>query len=222
MIDNLKVMANSTDAEFSRLLGVEMDWTKFVIDTLLSRRERSDNALFEDIATDIVADLILALSGQNSLAEKVMVCRASAGSDNELLNMLKPLIATAVHYRFRDFRRRPAAQIGHCEMPEGVEVMAQFVDVGNELDAESLVEMIHNELAHRQATTAGMEKSSVDWAIEMLPDRIDGLGIRAICEKHGWGRGRRASMALQEIYKAVEVVATKLQEGWMLSLIRSM
>lgn len=219
-MDNLKVMGLTTDAEFSRLLGVELDWTKFVADTLLRRGVRSDGAMFEDMVTDIVTNLLMALNGENALADKIAWCRATAHDSDRLLNMVKPVMSSAVHLRFRDFRRRDEHNIGQHQMAEGGnEPVAHQHYVGGEMDAEALQGMIEAELANRLEKSNGVQRTALTKAIAMLPDRIEGMGVRAICEKHGWGKGRMVSMALGEIFKAVEAVATRLQDGWMMAFI---
>lgn len=222
MIDNLKAMSFQTDAELSRRLGVELDWSKFVSDILLQRQERSDNGLFEDMVTDIVTDLILALDGENALSEKVAWCKATSHDEASLLNKLKPVMSSAVHLRFRDFRRRDSYNIGRGQMPEDTtfEPVSYDWPVGSEMDAEALQSMIEAELSERHAKATGMQRTVLEKAKEMLPDRIEGLGLREICRKHGWGRGKIASMALNEVFSAVESVVHRLQEGWMLALLK--
>lgn len=221
MIDILSVMACQTDIELSRRLGVELDWTAFVADTLKQRRERSDNAVFEDMVTDIVTNLILALDGENALSRKIEWCKATSPDDFTLENKVKAVMATAVHLRFRDFRQRPSHRIGRRQMPdERIDPVSYDWPVGAELEAESLQGMIEAELSARQAKAKGMKRTVLDRAITMFPDRLEGLGIREICEKHEWNRGKIVSSALKEIYRAVESVANRLQEGWILALLK--
>lgn len=216
----LEAIASTTDEEFCRLLGVDLDWTKFVADTLHKRGERDKNGTFDDMVTDIVTDLLMALHGDNQLADKIEMCRATAVDDEALMNMVKPVMSSAVHLRFRDFRRRDSHNIGHQEMVEGApEPMDSQPYIGCELDAEGMKEMIAAELVKRRDNANGMQRTALDKAMVMLPDRIEGMGLRAICEKHGWGRGKMASLALKEIFNAVEAVATRLQDGWMMALI---
>jgi hypothetical protein len=220
MVDNLKAMASATDAEFTRLLGVDRDWTKFVADVLLSRGVRGDNAMFEDMVTDIVTNILMALQGENQLADKIAWCRATAHDEESLLDMLKPVMTAAVHLRFRDFRRRGSHNVGRHQIAEGAnEPVASQHYIGSEMDADSLQGMIEAELSSRFDSAVGMQRSVLAKSLAMLPDRIEGMGIRAICEKHGWGRGKMVSMALKEIFAAVEAVATRLQEGWILTFI---
>lgn len=222
MIDNLKAMAFQTDAELSRRLGVDLDWSQFVADILLQRGERSDNGLFEDMVTDIVTGILMALDGENALSEKVAWCKATSHDEASLLNKLKPVMSSAVHYRFRDFRDRSEYNIGRGQMPEDstFEPVSYDWPVGSELDAEALQSMIEAELSERHAKATGMQRTVLEKAKVMLPDRIEGMGLREICEKHGWGRGKMTSLALNEVFSAVESVIHRLQEGWMLALLK--
>ena len=219
MVDNLKVMGLSTDAEFSRLLGVELDWTRFVVRVLGQRGVRGNTAMFEDMVTDIVTDLLLALHGENQLSAKVAWCRSTAHDEASLLDMLKPVMTAAVHLRFRDFRRRHSHNIGNHQMAEGGnEPVASESYIGSEMDADEMQSMIEAELSSRFDKAVGRRRTALIKAITMLPDRIEGMGLRAICEKHGWSRGAAVSEGLNELFAAVEAVATRLQEGWILSL----
>lgn len=216
----LKAMASTTDSEFCRLLGVDLDWTKFVADTLHKRGVRDNNGTFDDMVTDIVTDLLMALHGENQLADKIQWCRQTAHDNEALMNMVKPVMSSAVHLRFRDFRRRDSHNIGRQEFVDGApEPMDSQPYIGSELDAEGMKEMIAAELVKRRDHANGQQRTALDKAMVMLPDRIEGMGLRAICEKHGWGRGKMASLALKEIFNAVEAVATRLQDGWMMTLI---
>jgi len=221
MVDTLEVMASTTDAEFIRLLGVELDWTKFVGDVVLKRGMNGDSAMYEDMVTDIVTGILVELHNKSGqFAEKIAWCRATSHDDAALLNKLKPVMTAAVDFRLRDFRDRKSYNIGRHQMAiGGNEPTAHQHYVGSEMDADGLQTMIESELSLRFDRAVGMQRSVLAKSIAMLPDRIDGLGIREICEKHGWGRGKMVSLALKEIFNAVEAVATRLQESWMLTMI---
>lgn len=213
MIDIITAMASQTDVELSRCLGVELDWTAFIARILKQRQSWNNNGLFEDMMTDIVTGLIQTLNGKNKLSEKIQWCRATSVSEDELVNKLKPIIATAVHYRFRDFRRRPSYNIGNCQIPtfEGDDLQVFYENPGSESDATELCVMIQNELAFQQKNAVGMRRTILDKAAAMFPDRVEGMGLGAICQKHGWNKGKIVSLALGEIYKATTKVVDKFK-----------
>lgn len=218
MVDNLSVMGVCTDVEFSRHLGVELKWTKFVMDILKSKGVSSISASFEDMVTDIVTNILMAFEKGGKLKDKAEWYRQTC-IDEELVKKQKKMMAHAVMYRFRDFRRRPANKT-IASIPDKFEVMTNEM-VGAQMDADDLSQMITDELANRRQNQYGVRQGGyLDLAVQILPDRIKGLSMREICAKHSLCKGQTVSNAIQAIYATVETVANKLGEGWMLTFLK--
>jgi hypothetical protein len=213
VIDNVQAMAKTTDAEFSRLLGMKFEWTKFITDVLAHRHAiNTVGADYEDMITDIVSGLLISLT-KGALHDRVQFCIQTARDEDHLMNKLKPVLTIAIDYRFRDFRQHKSYRHSGIQFPEKFDATGSTEDVGGGMDAENLKSMIRDELQERFILTG---KRRCELALQILPDRMEGLSLREICEKHELSRGSVVSDALNEIYDAVRCVAQELQEGWMI------
>jgi hypothetical protein len=216
MVDNMSALAVGTDELLSQHLGVDFNWTKFIGDVLRSQGMRGNGAAFEDMVTDVVTNILMAFDRGGKLKDKADWYRQTCTPDT-LLAKQKSMIKGAVIWRFRDFKDRPAARMS-MQLPDKFEVRSATEWVGGEMDADNLRSMISAELESQRESAAA--KWILDCAVQILPDRMEGMSIRDICTKHGIGRGRKVSLALSAIYSAVEAVAKRLNEGWMLTFLK--
>lgn len=233
--DCIESMSYGVDAEFAKCLGTDTapvgGWTAWVVDTLAGKGVNSNGAYYEDMVTDIINGILMALQG-GALKEKVDIYLHLEGED--LLNKLRPIFTTAVMFRFRDFRQSKIYQIGgknvtvkksihkrpKCEqIPMNHIVVSQESEIGSELDVENLKDMISAELNRRAANAPKARNRWFSMASQILPDRFDGMGLREICVKHQIQRGSVVSSALNEIYGAVLAVAQGLNDSWMINFI---
>lgn len=233
--DFIDSMSAGVDAEFAKCLGTDTapvgGWTAWVVDTLVGKGVNSQGAYYEDMVTDIINGILMALQG-GALKDKVDMYLHLEGED--LLNKLRPIFTASVMFRFRDFRQSKIYQIGgrnscnikiktkrpKCEqIPMNHIVVSREAEIGSELDVENLKGMISAELNRRASAAPKGRKRWFSMASQILPDRFDGMGLREICVKHGFQRGSVVSSALNEIYGAVLAVAERLNESWMINFI---
>lgn len=202
----------ATDELLAKLLDADIPggWVKFIGDTLHHKGMNENSAQQEDLLVTIVNELVLALQTSDSLKTVV----ANAYGD---LNKLKPTITAAVHFRYRDFRKRKIHQIGKHEFPENFTPGKKSQDL-QELDARELHQAINLEFQRRKSQQS--DSSLLDLAFQFMTDKVNGLELKEIYQKHGISKGSRTQKIMQEITSVVKTVAQKLGEHWIINFIK--
>jgi hypothetical protein len=188
---------HSIDPIFSELLGVQASWTGYIAAHLIRQKKMNPNAaFFEDMLTDVCTKLYFDLSA-GSLKEKVSVHVKSAKDEDSLANLIRPMLSSAIDYRFRSILRTFRRQNSRF-VPLSVDV-PQKNHSEDEFDAENLREKISEAVLSRKMT-----KKVRQVALIFLPDRLSGMGLRELCDKHNIQRGGTALKALKEIQSCAE------------------
>lgn len=187
------------DPIFSQLLGCEGSWTGYIAAHLIKQKKMNPNAaFFEDVLTDICTKLYFDLS-DGKLKDKVSVHKESATDADVLANLIRPMFSSAIDYRFRSiirsFRKKSEKFV-----PLSTDV-AEKDATSDCFDAENLREKISEAVLSRR-----MSKTIRGVVVLILPDRLNGMGLRELCEKHNLSRGGTALKALQEIQLGAESV----------------
>lgn len=205
-VDNCTALAQASDPEFCTLLGMKFGWTGYIISFLIRKKGMNTrSALFEDMVTDVVTNLILSLR-QGKLREKIESCKALAKDEKELGDKIRPVFTTAIDLRFRGLQRNVTRHFRReHQFPEDFEASSRAE--GGVTDVDDLKKMITEELQSRRLTP-----KVKNVALMILPDRFEGMGLREICEKHGISRGQVANDALNEIKSCGETVLARLRE----------
>lgn len=219
--------ADELNAEFDRLLGMTLEqggWTEFVISVLLGKGVQITGAFFEDFVNDIINGILMDLyNPESGISKSVAESQGiAAGNLNILINRLKPIMTTAVMYRFRDFRR-PSERTGHSRydvihdaVPELTVFQVKTDDIAGEIDVQRIIALIKQELmdiADKKPTAPHQI------ACQIFPDRIEGLGIREICEKHHLMKGGSTTKALATIEQATRNVVNRIKQPAMMDFI---
>lgn len=193
------------DPIFSDLLGVKESWTGYIAAHLIRKKGMNPNsAFFEDTLTDICTKLWFDLSS-GGLKEKVCVHIKSTTDENVLANLIRPMLSSAIDYRFRsiirEFRKKNEKVV-----PLMVDV-AQKISSEQEFDAENLKEKISAAVLDSK-----MSKTVKKIALLFLADRLEGMGLRELCEKHGVQRGGSSLKALKHIQECAETIVNSKKE----------
>lgn len=185
------------DPIFSQLLGCEGSWTGYIAAHLIKQKKMNPNAaFFEDVLTDICTKLYFDLS-DGKLKDKVSVHKESAADTDVLANLIRPMFSSAIDYRFRSiirtFRKKSEKFV-----PLSTDV-AEKDATSDCFDAENLREKIAEAVLSRKMT-----KKVRQIVVVILPDRLNGMGLRELCDKHNIQRGGTALKALKEIQSCAE------------------
>jgi len=188
---------NGLDPIFSDLLGVQASWTGYIAAHLIKQKKMNPKeAFFEDVLTDLCTKLYFDLS-DGGLKEKVSIHVKSTTDQDALANLIRPMFSSAIDYRFRSiiraFRRKNSRFV-----PLSTDV-EQKSSPSEEIDAENLREKISEAVLSRKMTPKVRQV-----VVVILPDRLNGMGLRELCEKHNLQRGGTALKALKEIQSCAE------------------
>lgn len=208
MIDVIEAMSFSTDAEFTRLLSVQHRWTRYIA-TITGRLVRAD---IEDVLTSVISMLIRDIP--RSLAPSIERARANSTDSESLRTNLCKVIGSATRYRVMDLRKKQP-QVVQFSQIEQFEVPGR---VDDRLELESLSHLVLLELHKMRQEARNVRTAAfLDHVIQIAPDRLDGLSLSELREKHCLKKVHCYN-CIETIQDAVRRVAHRLGEDDPLSL----
>jgi len=204
--------------ELVKVLGADFDWASFIKTAAMKRASGYHQAILDDIVADVTADIILAVK-DGKLAVAISKARDASKDETELLKNLKGVVWQAAKYRVGDavkwkYRKR-AIQFSNIEGEFSIQARS---DNSNEVDEYK--PLLVNELNFMASTAArhGKDKLAkrLRLAAQVVPDRIDGLVLGQLMERHGVVSSSRMQAILDDIGQALAHVAGRLNDPTLL------
>lgn len=214
------------NAELVRIFGIEFEWLNYIKNIVNSRAASvRKKGLINDLVTDVIGDIFIdATTDENGLHKAII----KAKSSDDHLNSMQAVVMQAVKYRVLDGlswrygnnkKTKNAKDSQFSQLEEFASGDSASFDVAEKVsydqDDQEYLDLLSHELnlmiraAEWQGDT--VLRKRYQRALAVLPDRLEGMSVAELMEKHGIGSTATMTKTLADIGKALAIVAQKTQ-----------
>lgn len=215
---------NDLNQTLTAVLGVEYDWQHYIASiTQHAASQFTKSAIFDDILTDVTADLYFAAK-DGKLTVALVKAKDEAKDDAELLSNVKGVVMQATKFRASDARRKYQKRMGVVQFSQ-LEKVEETVAQREQTDASEYEALLVRELDLMAQSAEWTKKPWKSWAklakryrlaATIVPDRLQGWGFDDLMKRHNVKSSSTMAAIMDDIELALARVAGKLQDPTLL------